>query len=121
MSIVILAGLVAVPAFAQDCEREATNMAQFRDCAARNMDQRLSSELNKTLAYVRARDRQAAELLEIAQGSWEKFVNDSCAYTIAARQTDEMANDARLACRQSFADARIRILAAYRHEFGKAP
>ncbi|GAB3361730.1 hypothetical protein GCM10027430_35720 [Lysobacter tyrosinilyticus] len=96
-------------------------MAEVRACASDDQDERLAATFGRTLSHVRARDPQAAKLLLSAQKSWETFASNSCEYTVAARQTDLMANDARLTCWQSFIDARIRILEAYQREFGKAP
>ena len=111
----------ASSAAAIDCENGATNMAEVRACASDDQDDKLAATFSRTLAHVRARDPQAAKLLIAAQRSWEAFASTSCEYTVAARQTDLMANDARLACWQAFIDARMRILEAYQREFGKTP
>jgi len=108
------------PVFASDCEKSSTNMAEIRSCVADGDEQELNATYKTTLAYVRKRDPKSAELLIAAQKSWEKFAADSCNYAVAARQTDRMENDARLLCWQSFRDARIKILKAYRQQFGKS-
>lgn len=112
--------LAASPAHAGDCEAGAGNMAQLRACAAEQADAQLATQFQRTLEHVRARDPDAAQLLVAAQQRWRDFAAASCDYTVAARQAPALANDARLACRQAFVAARIRILAAYRSEFGQA-
>jgi len=93
-------------------------MAQVRACAGAESDRELAVAFNRTLSFVRSKDSKAAELLSVAQKSWKKFAEDSCEYTLAARQTEGMANDARLYCWESFVDARIKVLNAYRKKFG---
>jgi len=95
-------------------------MAAVRECAGVRLDKQLATTYADTLSYVRSKDPKAAGLLESAQKSWETFAADSCAYSVAARQTEAMANDARLHCRATFVEARVKVLQAYRREFGKA-
>ncbi len=118
--IALLAGTLTLPALARDCEKGATSMAAVRSCVAEDHDHQLDAAYAKTLAFVRAKDAKTADLLAAAQKSWKQFAEDSCAYTTAARQTEQMANDARLSCWASFVDARVRVLNAYRRQFGKA-
>jgi uncharacterized protein YecT (DUF1311 family) len=110
---------VVSPGHAKDCEKDATNMAEVRTCVADNIDKDLTETLNATTQFVRTKSPQSAELLLIAQISWKKFADDSCAYSVTARQTEMMANDARLACWSAFVRARIKVLNAYRRDFGK--
>jgi uncharacterized protein YecT (DUF1311 family) len=109
----------SMPVAADDCEQQP-NMAAVRACAANEADQQLTSAYNDTLNFVKSKDPQAAKLLSNAQESWRKFAEDSCAYSVAARETEQMANDARLNCWATFVDARIKILKAYRQQFGQA-
>ena len=111
--------LSTTSAMAEDCEQQP-NMAAVRDCAARQADEQLTSTYNDTLSFVKSKDPNAAKLLSTAQDSWRKFAEDSCAYSVAARETDQMANNARLNCWSTFVEARIKILKAYRQQFGQA-
>jgi uncharacterized protein YecT (DUF1311 family) len=116
--VAILIAMATSPVFAKDCEKGATNMAQVRACAGDESDRELAVAFNRTLSFVQSKDPRAATLLSAAQKSWKKFAEDSCEYTLAARQTEGMANDARLMCWQSFVDARVKVLDAYRKQFG---
>ncbi|QND53225.1 DUF1311 domain-containing protein [Phyllobacterium sp. 628] len=109
----------ASPVSAKDCEKDATSMAEVRACLANGLDEDLAETLNSTMRLVRAKNPQSADLLMAAQASWKKFADDSCTYSVAAWQTDEMANDARLSCWDDFVRARIKVLNAYRRDFGK--
>ncbi|HEY9133662.1 MAG TPA: lysozyme inhibitor LprI family protein [Dyella sp.] len=110
---------VVLPASAEDCEQQP-NMAAIRNCVDKQIEQQLATAYEDTLNFVRSKDQKAADLLVDAQTSWEQFAQDSCNYTVAARQTERMANDARLNCRATFVGARIKVLKAYRQEFGHA-
>lgn len=109
--------VTTLPAVAKDCEQEP-NMAAVRDCAAGEMDKQLAATYSDTFDFVRSKDPQAAKLLSTAQDSWKTFADDSCAYSVAARETETMANDARLECWATFVNARIKVLKAYRQQFG---
>jgi uncharacterized protein YecT (DUF1311 family) len=115
-----LAGMTVLPANAKDCEKEAENMAQVRACTGDELDRQLDATLQQTVAFVRAKDAHAAQLLTKAQDSWRAFATASCDYSMAARQTGQMENDARLQCWATFVNARIKVLNAYRRDFGKA-
>lgn len=114
---VALAGFPAV-AFSQDCEEEAANMAQVRDCAFRQLEASLQAEYRRTHALARSHDPEAAALLAKAQRDWRTFAESSCDYVVAARGVDQMANDARLDCRAELAGARIETLEQYRQGLG---
>jgi uncharacterized protein YecT (DUF1311 family) len=114
----IVAALISFPLMAKDCEKNATNMAEIRACAADQMEKRLDDTFNATLAFVRAKDPHAATLLVAAQNSWKKFASDSCEYSMAARQTAQMENDARSMCWGQFINARVNVLNNYRRDFG---
>lgn len=115
----LIAAGVALPVSAEDCEQQP-NMAAIRNCVDKQIEQQLAATYEDTLSFVRSKDQKAANLLMNAQTSWEQFAQDSCDYTVVARQTEGMANDARLNCRATFVGARIKVLKAYRQEFGHA-
>lgn len=104
---------------AGDCESVASNMVQYRSCLSDQLDQSLQDEYQHTLAFVLGRDAAAASLLEDAQLQWQRYSQASCEYAVAARQAPAGANDARLECRSTFVEARIRILRRYRDDFGR--
>lgn len=104
---------------AKDCEAGATNMAEVRACLGNDAEESLEKTYEETLRYIRGKDPEAARLLAKAQKSWRTFLDDSCAYTVAARQTDIMSNDARSGCFVAFVQARINILKSYKRSFGK--
>jgi uncharacterized protein YecT (DUF1311 family) len=104
---------------AKDCESVGTNWAEVRACAEKQQDADLEAAFQDTLAFVKSKDKHAAALLERAQKSWREFAEASCEYTVAARLPDS--NDLRFGCWQSFIDARTKVLAAYKRDFGKAP
>lgn len=112
---------VATASNAKDCEADANNMAEVRECIAEERAQRLAATFERTWSLVNAHNAHAAQLLMAAQNSWQQFATDSCEYTVAAKPTDHLANDSRAACWQAFTDARIRVLQAYQKEFGKTP
>jgi uncharacterized protein YecT (DUF1311 family) len=114
----IVAALMSPLSMAKDCEKDTVNMAEVRACAADQMEKRLDDTFNATLAFVRAKDPQAATLLMEAQNSWKKFASDSCEYSMAARQTAQMENDARSMCWGQFINARVNVLNNYRRDFG---
>ncbi|MCW4454668.1 lysozyme inhibitor LprI family protein [Flavobacterium sp. MXW15] len=104
---------------AEDCKGVASNMAQYRSCLSDQRDQSLQDEYQRTLAFVLGRDAAAASLLEDAQLQWQRYSQASCEYAVAARQAPAGANDARLECRSTFVEARIRILRRYRDDSGQ--
>lgn len=108
-------------AHAEDCETNASNMAEVRACVDHDLDAELSKAFDNTQDFVKVRSAEAAELLLAAQTSWKKFAEDSCNYSVAARQTDAMENDSRLACWSTFVRARIKVLSAYRRDLGTQP
>lgn len=114
----IAAAFMSPHSMAKDCEKDAANMAEVRACAADQMERRLNDTFNDTLAFVRTKDPQAATLLVTAQNSWKQFVSDSCEYAMAARQTEQMENDARSMCWGQFINARVNVLNRYRRDFG---
>ena len=104
-----------------NCEGHATNMADIRTCLNEQHEGNVGITYQKTYTYVKSRDKEAANLLEAAQRSWKEFSEKSCDYTVAARQNSKLANDARANCMAAFSGARVRVLNAYRKEFGNAP
>ena len=110
-----------VNASPENCEDRATNMAEIRACLNEQKEDQVEVAYQQTYTYVKSRDKKAANLLEAAQKSWKEFSEKSCDYTVAARQTPKLANDSRVNCMTTFSDARVKVLNAYRKEFGKAP
>ncbi len=109
----VMAAFAPVPAFAEDCEKGAGNMSQVRGCLYDLHQRQVDSVFRQTVRIARARDAHAAALLAKAEKSWEQFASDSCDYT-AATSPSEMPEDARVNCWAAFADARIKVLNAYR-------
>ena len=104
---------VANPAFGQDCEKGATDMSQIIACLYNFHQQQVDVIFGETLRTARVKDANAADLLVKAEKSWEQFAKDSCDYT-AATSFSEIPQDARVNCWAAFADARIKVLNAYR-------
>ncbi|EJN06320.1 lysozyme inhibitor LprI family protein [Phyllobacterium sp. YR531] len=118
--LILLQLALSVSVRAEDCETNASNMAEVRACLDDKLEADLSTAIDSMHDFVQPQNAEAAKLLLTAQTSWRKFAEDSCNYSVAARQTAELENDARLACWSTFVRARIKVLNAYRRNFGKA-
>jgi uncharacterized protein YecT (DUF1311 family) len=103
---------------AKNCENE-NNWSAVRACAENQQMDHLEAIYKDTLEFVDRDNSKAAGLLKDAQTAWFTFVDKSCEFTVASRLPDS--NDLRLGCRQSFIDARERVLKAYKRDHGKVP
>lgn len=116
----VLATLLYLPSVeaAGDCESEA-NWSAVRACSMDRQMHALDLAFKDTLKFVRARSKQNAALLERAQATWLDFAGQSCDFTVASRLPDS--NDLRHGCWQEFIAARIRVLKAYKRDYGRVP
>lgn len=119
IALAVLAGYVN--ASQANCEERATNMADIRACLGEQQEDKVEAAYQTTYTYVKSHNKDAANFLEAAQKTWKEFSEKSCDYTVAARQTSKLANDARANCMAAFSNARVKVLNSYRKEFGNAP
>ena len=91
-------------------------MSQVLACLYNFHQQQLDSTFKGTVQIVRIKDVTAADFLVKAEKSWERFAEASCDYTVAA-SPNEIPEDARFNCWATLADARIKVLRAYRSNF----
>lgn len=117
-AVLLLSMLSSSAIAAKNCENES-NWSAVRACAENQQMTQLDSIYKDTLAFVGRDNSKAAGLLRDAQTAWLTFVDKSCEFTVASRLPDS--NDLRLGCRQSFIDAREKVLKVYKRDHGKVP
>jgi uncharacterized protein YecT (DUF1311 family) len=98
---------------AQDCERAGLTMSAVRSCLYGKLDKELNSVYQPLYQSLSARNPTAAALLQKSQTTWEKFVEDSCAFTVEMKSKDMMREDAEYNCQVDFTTARIKVLKAW--------
>jgi uncharacterized protein YecT (DUF1311 family) len=103
---------------AQDECEEPANMIEARACVGAANAAALAVAFDRTLLHVRSQDASAAELLVVAQKSWEEFAGKECEFkSVTGLQDAPNANDGRMYCNGEFTEARIKTLETYRKEF----
>ena len=116
LSFIFLLG-ISFSANAQDCERAGLTMSAVRSCLYNKLDKELNSVYKPLHRSLAATNPDAAALLQKSQTSWEKFAEDSCAFTAEMKSKDWIREDARYNCQLDFTTARIKVLKAWTAEY----
>ena len=112
---------VAHQAKAKDCETDATNMAEIRQCMYDEAVKPLDKTYNDLLQHVRGRNRDAADQLAAAEKSWAQFRDDTCEYvTSTGIGGYSYPDDTRINCFLTFMEARVKMLQYYRKQFDQS-
>ena len=97
---------------ATNCEDGAENMAQIRACLHDQQREIVDAAYRPMHALLARQDPGMAAELEKSQKSWEKFADDSCAFSVLL-DSEMIAGDAQVNCWHDFREARARVLKAW--------